>query len=257
MLWVSKSQRHLSAALAELGFIAGQKLVGRLLKRLGYSLQADAKTRKGTSHPDRNAQFEHINPEVKAFQAAGEPVTLGLYPARNSLATSRMAAVSCAPPLNSRAAPYGVYDVAANDGMDQPRHQPRHRRVCGRTHTAPGWKLAANIGSFVRADLLQRRCRDDTCNVCPCSGCHGYAILAVRKLYAECRWLAALAAEDEQMTAERIGADHLLRLHRQAVEAGWRCRARHRAGVGGVYPYVEAGRGSAEAAATSRQRHSS
>ena len=72
--WVSKSQRRLSAALAERGFTAGQKLVGRLLKRLGFSLQANAKTRESTSHPDRNAQFEHINAEVKAFQAAGEPV---------------------------------------------------------------------------------------------------------------------------------------------------------------------------------------
>jgi transposase len=74
LLWVSKSQRHLSAALAELGFTAGQKLVGRLLKRLGFSLQANSKTREGANHPDRNAQFEHINAEVKAFQAAGEPV---------------------------------------------------------------------------------------------------------------------------------------------------------------------------------------
>ena len=61
LLWVSKSQRHLSAALAELGFTAGQKLVGRLLRRLGFSLQANSKTREGASHPDRNAQFEHIN----------------------------------------------------------------------------------------------------------------------------------------------------------------------------------------------------
>jgi hypothetical protein len=52
LLWVSKSQRHLSAALAEAGFSAGQKLVGRLLKRLGFSLQANAKTHEGTSHPD-------------------------------------------------------------------------------------------------------------------------------------------------------------------------------------------------------------
>jgi len=48
LLWVSKSQRHLSAALADLGFSAGQKVVGRLLKRLGFSLQANAKTREGT-----------------------------------------------------------------------------------------------------------------------------------------------------------------------------------------------------------------
>ena len=74
MRWVSKSQRHLSAALAERGFIAGQKLVGRLLKRLNFSLQANCKTREGANHPDRNAQFEHINAEVKAFQASGQPV---------------------------------------------------------------------------------------------------------------------------------------------------------------------------------------
>ena len=74
LLWVSRSQRHLSAALAERGFSAGQKLVGRLLKRLDFSLQANAKTREGTNHPDRNAQFEHINAEVKTFQAAGQPV---------------------------------------------------------------------------------------------------------------------------------------------------------------------------------------
>jgi len=45
-----------------------------LLKELGFSLQANAKTREGTSHPDRNAQFEHINAKVKAFQTAGDPV---------------------------------------------------------------------------------------------------------------------------------------------------------------------------------------
>ena len=73
LLWVSKSQRHLARALAERGFTASQKLVGRLLRRLGFSLQANQKTREGTSHPDRNAQFEYINAQVDAFQAAGQP----------------------------------------------------------------------------------------------------------------------------------------------------------------------------------------
>jgi hypothetical protein len=49
--WVSLSQRHLSAALTKRGFIAGQKLVGRLLKRLSFSLQANCKTREGANHP--------------------------------------------------------------------------------------------------------------------------------------------------------------------------------------------------------------
>ena len=58
LLWVCKNQRHLAGALAELGFTASQKLVGRLLRRLGFSLQANSKTREGTNHPDRNAQFD-------------------------------------------------------------------------------------------------------------------------------------------------------------------------------------------------------
>ena len=78
LLWVSKSQRHLARALAERGFTASQKLVGRLLRGLGFSLQANRKTREGASHPDRNAQFEHINAQITAFQAAGQP-TLGRY----------------------------------------------------------------------------------------------------------------------------------------------------------------------------------
>src|SRR6202035_2532225 len=63
--WVSLSQLHLSAALAKRGFIAGKKLVVRLLNRLNYSVQANSKTLEGASHPNRNAQFEHINAEVK------------------------------------------------------------------------------------------------------------------------------------------------------------------------------------------------
>ncbi|WP_431311671.1 ISAzo13-like element transposase-related protein, partial [Neomesorhizobium albiziae] len=59
--WVSRSQRHLAGALAERGFTASQKLVGRLLRRLGFSLQGNRKTREGAWHPDRDRQFEHIN----------------------------------------------------------------------------------------------------------------------------------------------------------------------------------------------------
>ncbi len=130
LLWVSKSQRHLSAALAELGFAAGQKLVGRLLKRLGFSLQANAKTREGASHPDRNAQFEHINAEVKAFQAAGEPVISVDTKKKELVGDFKNAGRELRPkgqpepvrvhdfviPELGKVAPYGVYDVAANDG---------------------------------------------------------------------------------------------------------------------------------------------
>ena len=130
LLWVSKSQRHLSAALAERGFTAGQKLVGRLPKRLGFSLQANAKTHEGASHPDRNAQFEHINTEVKAFQAAGQPVISVNTKKKEPVGDFKNGGRELRPkgqpepvrvhdfviPELGKAVPYGVYDVAADAG---------------------------------------------------------------------------------------------------------------------------------------------
>ena len=70
--WVSRSQRHIATALRRQGFEASQKLVGLLLRELDYSCQANRKTREGTQHPDRNAQFEYINAKVKAALAAAK-----------------------------------------------------------------------------------------------------------------------------------------------------------------------------------------
>lgn len=128
--WVSKSQRHLSAALAERGFVAGQKLVGRLLKRLGFSLQANSKTREGANHPDRNAQFDHINAQVKAFQAAGEPAISVDTKKKELVGDFKNGGRELRPkgkpepvrvhdfmiPELGKAVPYGVYDIAANAG---------------------------------------------------------------------------------------------------------------------------------------------
>ena len=55
--WVSRSQRNIATALRQQGFVVSQKLVGVLLRALDYSCQANRKTREGTQHPDRNAQF--------------------------------------------------------------------------------------------------------------------------------------------------------------------------------------------------------
>jgi hypothetical protein len=73
LLWVSKSQRHLADVLAEQGYPVSHTVVGHLLRDMGFSLQANAKTREGSRHPDRNAQFEHINALVDEFQSAGQP----------------------------------------------------------------------------------------------------------------------------------------------------------------------------------------
>ena len=72
--WISRSQRNIVEALRHQGFKVSQKLVGRLLRDLDYSCQANCKTREGSNHPDRNAQFEYINTAVKAAIAESEPV---------------------------------------------------------------------------------------------------------------------------------------------------------------------------------------
>ena len=88
--WTSKSLRKLAAELPELGHQISHTLVGELLKRLGFSLQANRKTREGDSHPDRDAQFCYINAQVAAALAENEPGQSRLTPRRrNSSATSR------------------------------------------------------------------------------------------------------------------------------------------------------------------------
>lgn len=71
--WVSRSLRHLVKALAAQGLQASQRVVARLLRQMNYSCQANRKTREGANHPDRDAQFAHINAMVKAAMVAGEP----------------------------------------------------------------------------------------------------------------------------------------------------------------------------------------
>ena len=72
--WTCKSTHKLAAALREQGHEISHETVRQLLLGLDYRLQATSKTREGSEHPDRNAQFEHINGEAERFQAAGQPV---------------------------------------------------------------------------------------------------------------------------------------------------------------------------------------
>src|ERR1700736_1005446 len=72
--WTCKSTRNLAEELKSQGHRVGYRTVAALLHSLDYSLQANRKTREGSSHPDRNAQFEYINRQVRAFQRAGQPV---------------------------------------------------------------------------------------------------------------------------------------------------------------------------------------
>ena len=130
LLWVSKSQRHLAAALGERGFEVSHKLVGRLLNTLGFSLQANSKTREGANHPDRNAQFEHINAQINTFQADGQP-TISVDTKKKELVgdfknggrelrpkgdPEQVRVHDFKIPELGKVAPYGIYDIAANAG---------------------------------------------------------------------------------------------------------------------------------------------
>jgi len=72
--WTAKSVRQIAGALRELGHDVHFTSVASLMRVLGYSLQANVKTKEGASHPDRDAQFEHINATATAAVAAGWPV---------------------------------------------------------------------------------------------------------------------------------------------------------------------------------------
>ena len=73
LLWTARSQRNLVQALAEQGYRLSKHTLAQLLQKLGYSLQGNRKKQEGAQHPDRNAQFEHINEMVRRQLAAGEP----------------------------------------------------------------------------------------------------------------------------------------------------------------------------------------
>ena len=128
--WVSRSQRKIAEFLRQQGFKVSQKLVGLLLRAQNYSCQANRKTREGSSHPDRNAQFEHINASVKAAIAAGEP-TISVDTKKKELVGDfknggrelRRKGDPEAVRVHDfeikalgKVAPYGVYDIAANEG---------------------------------------------------------------------------------------------------------------------------------------------
>jgi hypothetical protein len=72
--WTCRSRAQLTAALVKQGWVVSSTTVGRLLHELGYRLQSARKSREGTAHPDRNAQFEWINGTAAASLEQGQPV---------------------------------------------------------------------------------------------------------------------------------------------------------------------------------------
>ena len=130
LLWTTRSLRNLSKELAKQGHQVCPTVVGQLLRGMGYSLQANRKTREGTRHIDRDAQFHYINAQAKSFLAANEPVIsvdtkkkelVGNFKnhGREWRRTGRPELVNIhdfIDPKLSRAVPYGVYDIHNNVG---------------------------------------------------------------------------------------------------------------------------------------------
>ncbi len=126
--WTSKSTRTIAEELARIGHPVSNVTVGRCLEEMGYTLQANVKTREGSQHPNRDAQFRYLNRQVKAFRRVGDPVIsvdtkkkelVGAFKnkGRRWLPKGRADQVSVHdfPHLgHGKAIPYGAYDIASN-----------------------------------------------------------------------------------------------------------------------------------------------
>jgi hypothetical protein len=126
--WTAKSSRALARELTARGRKVGPDTVRKLLKRAGYSLQSNAKVREGSSHPDRNAQFEHINARCAEFAADRQPA-ISVDTKKKELVGDFKNAGRELEPIGQpqrvrvhdfkdaelgKANPYGVYDIADN-----------------------------------------------------------------------------------------------------------------------------------------------
>lgn len=129
--WTLKSTRQLAAALREMGHQVSSWSVGKLLRQMGYSLQANAKVLEGAQHPDRNAQFEYINKLAAAHQGRRQPV-ISVDAKKKELVNGtkvnkgrewepkgrpvRVDDHDFPDPEIPKAVPYGVYDVESDEG---------------------------------------------------------------------------------------------------------------------------------------------
>jgi len=128
--WTIKSLRTLTEQLRKMGHRVSPPAVGHLLTKAGYSLQANRKTLEGSRHPDRNKQFEHIHREVLRQQRSGQPVISVDTKKKELVGDFKREGREWCPrgqarrvrvhdfiiPEKGKAIPYGVYDLARNEG---------------------------------------------------------------------------------------------------------------------------------------------
>jgi hypothetical protein len=128
--WTSKSTRTLARELTKQGHPVSARTVGRLLRKAGYSLQGNRKTKEGGSHIDRNAQFEHINAQALAFMRRNQPVISVDTKKKELVGEFKNGGREWRPQGEpdevqvhdfldkklGKAIPYGVYDISNNEG---------------------------------------------------------------------------------------------------------------------------------------------
>jgi hypothetical protein len=145
--WTCKSKANLAAELTKQGWRVSATTVGRMLHEMGYRLQALRKTREGESHPDRNAQFEHINAAAEDFQSRGQPV-ISVDTKKKELVgdfknagkewqtkgePDKVLVHDFPDDAVGKAIPYGIYDMARNEGYVS----------VGRDHDTPTFAVAS------------------------------------------------------------------------------------------------------------------
>jgi hypothetical protein len=126
--WTSKSTRTIAEELTRTGHAISSVTVGRCLEEMGYTLQANVKTREGPQHPNRDAQFQYLNRQVKAFGRTGDPIISVDAKKKELVGAFKNAGrrwlpqgqpddvtVHDFPHLGKgKAIPYGAYDIARN-----------------------------------------------------------------------------------------------------------------------------------------------
>jgi hypothetical protein len=130
LLWTSKSLDKLAVALEEAGHKVCTHTVRKMLTEIGYSRQPNRKSQEGKQHPDRDAQFEHINAVAIAFQEGNSPVISVDTKKKELIGNFKNAGTDYRPTgcpdevlthdfidaEKGKVVPYGIYDVGANQG---------------------------------------------------------------------------------------------------------------------------------------------